>query len=211
MNLLPRDETFFDMLVEQARNVLDASILVADGLSSSPNQPDAHATAQKVRELELKGDEMLRAINRRLHKTFITPIDPEDIHQLSALIDEILDHLDAAAYRIEAFGFERSSERAAEVARLVRGCAEATFEAMETLQHMGVKNPDELTLRCETIQRRELETENRVRELVRDLFANEKDPIALMKQKEVYELLESAADCCENVADVLEAIAVKNS
>jgi uncharacterized protein Yka (UPF0111/DUF47 family) len=211
MHLLPRDEKFFDLLVEHARIVLDASSLVANGSRSGPGQSDAHAMAEKVRELELKGDDALREINRRLHKSFITPIDPEDIHQLAALIDEVLDHLDAAAYRIEAFGIDGSSERVAEVARMVHGCAEAMFEAMESLQRDGVKNPDELTKRCEAINRRELELENRVRELVRDLFANEKDPIALMKQKDIYELLESAGDCCEYVADVLEAIAVKNS
>lgn len=211
MNLLPREETFFDLLLEHAKLALEASTLVANGSDATAVQPNTHNTAQKVRDLELKGDEALREIKRRLHKSFITPIDPEDIHQLSALIDEVLDHLDAAAYRIEAFGLERSYERIAEVARMVHRCAEAMYEAIETLQQGGVKNPDELTKRCEAINRRELETENRVRELIRDLFANEKDAIALMKQKEIYELLESVGDCCEEVADVLEAIAVKNS
>src|ERR1700678_167062 len=211
MHLLPRDETFFDLLVEQAKLALEASALVANSLGARAGEPDTHSSAQKVRDLELRGDEALREINRRLHRSFITPIDPEDIHQLSALIDEVLDHLDAAAYRIEAFGLERSYERIAEVARMAHGCAEAMFEAIETLQQTGVKNPDELTNRCEAINRRELETENRVRQLIRDLFANEKDAIALMKQKDIYELLESVGDCCEDVADVLEAIAVKNS
>jgi uncharacterized protein len=98
-----------------------------------------------------------------------------------------------------------------ELARMVHGCVEATLEALKVLQREGVKKPDELTKSCEEINRRELETEERVRALIRDLFKTERDPIALIKQKEVYELFESTAHCCEDVADVLEAIAVKNS
>jgi uncharacterized protein len=98
-----------------------------------------------------------------------------------------------------------------EIARMVHECVAATLEALETLEREGVQKPDELTKRCEEINRRELATEERVREVVRDLFANERDPIVLIKRKEVYELLEATADCCENVATVLEGIAVKNS
>jgi len=174
-------------------------------------QPDSDGTARKVRDLERKGDEALRQIYRRLHKTFITPIDPEDIHELATGIDEILDHLDAAAYRFEAYGIGRSAERMPEIARMVYECVAATVEALETLAREGVQKPDELTKRCEKINRRELATEERVREVIRDLFANERDPIVLIKWKEVYELLEATADCCENVATVLEGIAVKNS
>jgi len=202
MQWLPRDEKFFDLLVDQAGIVREASRVVANGLGSS--------AANKVRELEIKGDDAVREIRRRLHKTFITPIDPEDIHELAELIDEILDHLDAASYRFDAFGMEASGS-VTEIAGMVNGCVEAVFEAVEALRREGVKKPAELAACCDLINRREFETENRMRELLRDLFKNEKDPIALIKQKEIYELLESTADCCEDVADVLEAIAVKNS
>jgi uncharacterized protein Yka (UPF0111/DUF47 family) len=98
-----------------------------------------------------------------------------------------------------------------EVALMVHGCIQSTVEALEALRSDGVEKSEELLKRCEEINQREVETENCVREAVRNLFRTERDPIALMKQKELYELLESTADCCENVADVLEAIAVKNS
>ena len=210
MHLLPQDEKFFDLLVAQARIVLDASRLIADGLQSS-GQPDFLGTAQKVRDLERKEEEAARQIYRRLHKTFITPIDPEDIHALAMEIDEILDHLDAAAYRCDGYRLEGTPDGMPEIAGLVRECVGATVQALETLNREGVKNPDELTRQCDGIQRRELEIEDRVREAVRNLFATEHDAIALIKQKEVYELFESAGDGCKNVADVLEAVAVKNS
>lgn len=210
MQVLPRDEKFFELLVDHAKIALNASRLLAQGLASGGVQ-NSGQIARQIRDLEIQGDDALRNLNRRLHKTFITPIDPEDIHQLASLIDEVLDHLDAVAYRFDAFGLERTSGKMPEIAGMVNGCVEAMFQALETLKGDGVQKPDELTSRCDEINRRELETENRVREVIRDLFATERDPIALIKQKEVYELLESTGDCCEHLADVLEAIAVKNS
>ncbi len=211
MRILPRDETFFDLLVSQAKNVLEASRLLESGLTGSAGKTEFNATAQQLRDLERKGDAQLRAILYRLHKTFITPIDPEDVHQLASRIDEILDHLDAAAYRIDAYGLDRPPAGLQDIARQVHGCVQATVEALEVLERDGVKKPDLLTTRCEEINRRESETEDSVRAAVRDLFANERDPITLIKHKEICEFLESAADCCEDVAATLETIAVKNS
>jgi uncharacterized protein len=211
MQLLPRETKFFELLVEQAKIAFEASHAFAEMMAEGRAPADSFGAAKKVRELERKGDEALRQIYRQLHKTFITPIDPEDIHQLAASIDEILDHLDSAAYRMDAYGIGKSAVYAPEIARMVHECVAATLRAVETLQREGVQKPDALTERCEEINRLELSVEERVRGVVRELFANERDPIALMKQKEVYELLESTADCCEHVATVLEAIAVKNS
>lgn len=211
MRLLPRDEKFLDLLVEQAKIVLEASTVLSKGMVGNAAQADSGGMARKVRELERKGDELLHQIHRRLHQTFITPIDPEDIFQLSSRIDEIIDHLDAAAYRFETFALERSCAQLPEIARMVHGCVEATVKALEALQSDGVEKSDELLKRCEEINRLETETENKVREALRELFRNERDAIALIKQKEILELLETTADCCENVADVLEAVAVKNS
>jgi uncharacterized protein len=211
MQLLPRDEKFFDLLVEQGRIVFEVSRLLADGLAAHSTPPDFRENARQIRDLELRGDAMLRKIYRRLHKTFITPIDPEDIHQLASMIDQVLDYLDTAAYRFEAYGLEHSRGKITEIVRMVHECVVAMLKALESLARDGVKRPDELTARCEEINLREIETENRVREVVRDLFATERDPIALIKQKDYYELLESTANRCEDVAEILEAIALKNS
>lgn len=211
MQLLPRDEKFFDLLVDQARNALEASKLLEAGLQNAAVEPDFRGMAQAVRELERSGDGKLRTILIRLHKTFITPVDPEDVHQLASRLDEILDHLEAAAYRLDAYDLRQLPEGMPEIASLVQGCVQATVEALEALERDGLKKPDELTTRCEEINRRESATEDRVREAIRSLFRSEREPITLIKHKEIYELLESAADCCEDVATTLEAIAVKNS
>ncbi len=210
MQFLPHDEKFFELLVAQIKIVFEASSVLAEGLGGT-NTADAGGIARKIRELEKSGDIALRQIYQRLHKTFITPIDPEDIHELATRIEEILDHLESVAFRIDSYGMGRLLGEMPEVARMLHGCIAATRNAIEVLERDGVKKPEELTKCCQEINRRELAIEDKVRELVRELFAKESDAIALMKQKELYELLESTADCCEDVADVLEAISVKNS
>jgi uncharacterized protein Yka (UPF0111/DUF47 family) len=127
------------------------------------------------------------------------------------MIDEILDDLDAAAYRLDAYGLAQHCEPVGEIAGMVDRCVAATLEALEVLRREGVGKPDELTKCCEEINRRELETESRVRAAIRDLFSTEHDPIELIKQKDVYEMLESTADRCEDIGHLLEGIAVKNS
>jgi hypothetical protein len=206
--LLPRNEEFFELLVGHVRIVLDASSTLANCLRNGSETGEA---ARKVRDLERKGDEELRKIYRLLHQSFITPIDPEDIQRIASLSDHILDHLDAAAWRIDAYGMERSLPQISEAAGMLHECIQATCAAIETLQREGVSKPDELTKQCEEVKRRELAAEDRLRTVIRDLFANERDAIQLIKQKEIYDLLEATGDRCENLADTLEAVAVKNS
>jgi uncharacterized protein len=141
MQLLPRDERFFELLVEQAKLAFDASRAFAEMMANGYAPADSVGAAQKVRELERKGDEAARQIYRKLHKTFITPIDPEDIHQLAASIDEILDHLDAAAYRMDAYGIGKSAVCAPEIARMVHECVAATLRAVETCNARAFRNP----------------------------------------------------------------------
>lgn len=211
MHLLPRDEKFFTLLIEHSRIVLEASSLLTNGLRASSGATKFSETARQIRNLERKADEATRNIYCRLHKTFITPIDPEDVYQLASRIDEILDHLDTAAYCIEAYALNNTPEAIAEIAGLVNGCINATVEALETLQRDGTESSANLVSRCEDINQREFETEERVRLAIRALFANERDAITLIKQKEIYEILAAAAKSCESVAEALEAVAVKNS
>lgn len=211
MELLPRDAKFFELLGEQAQLVREASNLLEKGVLGAAGGGDFAITAGQVRNLERKGREALSAINRRLHKTFITPIDPEDITYLSTMIDEVLNQLDAAAYRMDAFGLGKSTESLPEAAAMARDCVDAMCDAVEALGREDVWKSGELTEKCEEVNRRGLDSENRIREIVRKLFARERDAIALIKQKEVFEMLETTCDSCERVANILESIAIKNS
>ena len=203
MQFLPHDEKFFDLLVEQGRLVLRASNLLASELGSTNGKPDWHEMARKVRDLECQGDQATRNIYHRLHKTFITPVDPEDLHRLATLIDDILDQLDAVAYRFDAFGMDRIHERAAEIARMVDGCVAGVFGALEFLRKEGVKKPDESDAPVRRDQPAGVrDGEPGARGGHATCLRARTDPIALIKQKEIYELLEPTADCCENVADV---------
>ena len=208
MSLLPHDEKFFDLLVSQARIAAEASSLLS---KAAANGSQAPAAADQIRDLERKGDDLLHDIFRRLHKSFITPVDPEDIHGLASQIDEILDHIEAAAYRLDAFAFADSPPQIAELAAGVGGCVQLVLKAMETLDKTGIKKPDDLSKLCEEINAKETEVETKIREAIRSLFASEKDAISLIKQKENYERLEKVGDACEDLADILEAVAVKNS
>jgi uncharacterized protein Yka (UPF0111/DUF47 family) len=198
----------FELLLEHARIVLDASDTLAECLK---NGNQVGETARRVRDLEHSGHEALRKICCILRRSFITPIDPEDIHYIGSLSEEILDHLEAVAYRIEAYDMERSRQQISEVSGMAHECVQATYSALETLQREGVRKPDELTRKCEEVSRRESAAEERLRAATRELFVNEHDPIQLMKQKEICGLLKATGDCCEDMADVLEAVAVKNS
>lgn len=115
---------------DHARIVLDASGTLANCLK---NVGQATETARQVRDLEHRGDAALRKICRLLHRSFITPSDSEDIHHIASLSDEILDHLDAVAYRIEAYEIARSRQQISEVSSMVHECVQAEYSALETL------------------------------------------------------------------------------
>ena len=211
MSLLPHDEKFYDLLTKQAKIAAEASSILAKAGSSGEADSGFGLAAEQIRTLEQKGDDLLHDIDRRLHKTFITPLDPEDIHALASHIDEVLDHLDGTAYRLDAFGFDKPPAKLADLTRMVDSCVRKVAQAFEFLEKEGVKKPDELTQQCDEINRLESETETQVRQAIRDLSASEKDAISLIKQKEIYEFLERTADLCEDLADILAAVAVKNS
>ena len=210
MQFLPRDHKFFDLLVDHARMALNASSVLAQGISEGGTEQGRNM-ASRIRDIERAGDKALRELDRKLHQTFITPLDGEDIHELGSTVDDILDHLDAVAWRIDAYGLNDSPGDLPQIVQMVHGCIESSVAALQSLQKNGVDKPDELTDLCQEINARELATEDRVRVVMRDLFRTERDPIALMKKKEVYDLLEQTGDYCETLADVLESVAVKNS
>lgn len=204
MRLLPREEKFFELFLRQAQIITDAASLLLSGVKAG-NSELARVTL-KISHLEHEGDEIIHDIFKRLNQTFITPLDPEDIHSISSHLDDVIDGIEDASYRMTAYRLEPIPARVVELCHIVEECAKSLRAAFEALH----KN-ERLLEHCIEINRLEDDADQLVRRVVSDLFEHEKDPIAIMKLKEVYEVLEATTDRCEDVADVLQNVVVKNS
>jgi predicted phosphate transport protein (TIGR00153 family) len=204
MRLLPRQEKFFSSFLGQVRLISEASKLLLEAVKEGNSH--LARTAVRIQQLEQEGDEIIHDIFTRLNQTFITPLDPEDIHSISSRLDDVLDGIEDAAYRMVAYRLEPIPPTVVELCEVVHLCAQSLEKAFEKL------NKDEKLLEdCIEVNRLEDYADLLVRRAVAELFQQEKDPIALIKQKEIYEFLEETTDRCEDVADVLQNVVVKNS
>lgn len=203
MRILPRTEKFFHFFIEQAGLIHQAAQTfrkaVEDGASTMREAEIA------IARLEQKGDEIIHEVFTRLNQTFITPIDPEDIHSLASHMDDVLDALEEAAHRIVAYKIPSIPAPVIEVSRILENCAIVLQKAFAALA-----DGEPLLEHAIEINRLEDEADHLIRAAIADLFDQEKDPIPLIKLKEIYEYLESATDYCEDVADALQNVIVKN-
>jgi len=205
MNLLPRDEQFFAMFLKQVENISAASSLMLEGARAGNSQ--LAKASEQIKALESKGDEITHDIFTRLNQTFITPLDPEDIQALSVSLDNVLDGIEDAAHRMVAYQLNPITPTMLELCEIVKQCAISLQKAFEMLD----KKKDRVMEHCIEINRLENEADRLVRKAVAELFINEKDPIAIIKLKEVYDFLEATTDFCEDVADTLQTVVVKHS
>ena len=203
MKLLPREEKFFALFLKQVENICEASRLLLEGARAGNSQ--LATASEQIKALESKGDEITHDIFTRLNQTFITPLDPEDIQALSVSLDNVLDGIEDAAHRMVAYRLDPIPPMVVELCKIVYTCARSLEEAFEALSR------DEPVLKhCIEVNRLEEVADQLVRNAVEELFLYEKDPINLMKLKEIYEFLEQTTDNCEDVADVLQNVSVKN-
>ena len=204
MRLLPREEKFFTDFINQVNNIDHASRVLLDAVKAGNSHLSIAATT--IRSLEQKGDEMIHDILTRLNSTFITPLDPEDIHSIASHLDDIMDGIEETAHCLVAYRVEPIPPTVPELCHVIIQCSQALHKAFEALskdQPMGEH--------CIEVNRLEDLADNLTRKAISDLFQSEKDPIALIKLKEIYETLEATIDFCEDVADVLQGVLVKNS
>lgn len=200
--ILPRETTFFDLFNEQAKNVHAAAQALVELLE---NYSDVDAQVRRIKDFEHKGDTMTHELMTRLNQTFITPLDREDIHALSSKVDDVLDLIDAAASRLVIYGVDRVRPNVASLARTLLRSTEQMVAAV------GVLEKQNHVLRyCVEINRLEKEADGVCRTLIAQLFHEEEDPVQIIKWKEIIEVLEAATDKCEDVANVLEAVALKS-
>jgi len=201
--LIPRDNTFFKMFGQASENLIAGARVMVDLFADYTN---VETKISELRRIERTGDEITHNVFTKLNQTFITPFDREDIHALASSLDDVLDFLNAAGARIVTYRITNPPAAALELSRLILLQAQELHRALPLLQ----KNGDILTY-CVEINRIENEADVVSRAAVGRLFDEEKDPIVLIKNKELIEYLEAATDKAEDVANVLETVVLKNS
>jgi predicted phosphate transport protein (TIGR00153 family) len=201
--LIPREEKFFDMFVEDASNVLTAARTLESFFAS---YEDRERIAAQLRELEHRGDQLSHDIGHRLESTFVTPFDREDIHNLISRLDDVLDLIEEVADTCILYRIEEPTDVARQQAEIV---TKQCVQIGDALQHLrAFRGLEKYWIE---IHRLENDGDQVARQAVAALFRNGGDPLNLIKWKDVYGLLENAIDACEDVANVIERIVVKHA
>jgi hypothetical protein len=201
-SLIPREERFFDDFDAMARAINHGAAILEEMVQ--PDHP-VWDKADEIKEVEHKCDFLTHEIIQRLNRTFVTPLDREDIHSLARSLDDVMDAIDASASVIRLYRITKVRFGARELARIIAQSADQITEAMPALdRRKGIHE------HAVEINRLENEADRLHQEAVRQLFEQESDPLTVIKWKEILDFLEAATDRCEDVANVLESIVLKN-
>lgn len=203
--LIPQDKHFFNMLENESTNVLDGSTVFLEMLK---NYDTVREKQQEIKDIEHQGDDFVHEIFEELNKTFITPIDHEDISALASAFDDVLDYIDGTATRLVLYEIKKPEENMIKLAEVI--VKQATELNLALCGLRNINNPREIEKRCIEVNRLENMADDIYKSSVAALF-KQKDAIEIMKLKEIYERLEFATDKCEDAANVISDIVVKNS
>jgi predicted phosphate transport protein (TIGR00153 family) len=200
--LIPREEKFYENFISMADQVKVGALLLAEMFASE--RPDA-AKAQQIKEVEHKCDFLTHEIIQRLNKTFVTPIDREDIHSLAQSIDDVMDAIDMAAGLVPLYRIEQVRFGARELTKLIIEQIDVLRRALVALERRSgvLEQTDE-------IHRLETKADKVYKDSIGRLFDEERDPIAIIKWKEILSLLEQATDRGDDVGNLLENVVVKH-
>jgi uncharacterized protein len=202
--LFTKDEKFFKMFGQMSRLILEASEILLQMMQTPAD--DLQALAARIKDLEHKGDEITHRVIDELNKTFITPIDREDIHDLTTALDDVLDLIDSTAARTVLFQIKETIPELPEMSAVLLSQVKEIAGALSQLQ-----DNDHVVERCIEINRLENDADRLFQSAIGQLFDKIRDPIEVIKRKEIIETLEHATDKAEDVANVLETIMVKNA
>ncbi len=205
-SLIPKDEKFFDLLEEASDNMVKAAQAFRELVNHwSPDSPQF----QLIRDLEHEGDRMTHEMMDKLNRTFITPLDREDILALASEVDDVVDVIQATTDRMQLFRIQTSSSHLVKMAEVIVNATVVAGKAVKSLRDMSHTRR---TLDfCIEANRLENEGDALLKEALGDLFNNPKDVLEVIKWKEIYEATEFATDKCEDIANVIEGIIVKNA
>jgi predicted phosphate transport protein (TIGR00153 family) len=206
VRLLPRDQRFFDLFTQVATLNVEAARALRD-LLAAPLDRRSYLV-ETIKRLEHDADGITHELVTRLDKSFITPLDREDIHMLASRLDDVLDRIDGTARRVTIFRAEAAPAGTVLLADVIFRATEQLLKAVKVLENgkAGV-----VIAACIEVKRLEEEGDSAYADWLGRLFDEASDPIALIKWKEIYDTLEKTLDQAEDVANVLESIAIKHS
>lgn len=202
--LLPKEEKYFDLFNQLTAQISEGSAVLKHLFEDFARRAEY---SEQIKKVEHKCDEITHDIIRRLNQTFITPIDREDIHALASHLDDVMDLIDYVAKRVILYRIEQPTDYAVKLTDVIVRLVASLEKAVSSLDHANGNVLQE----CIAIHTLENEGDTIHHEAVENLFADETDPIRLLKWKEVYENLERCIDKCEDAANVLEAVVLKNA
>jgi predicted phosphate transport protein (TIGR00153 family) len=203
LNLLPRERRFYDLFERNSENIVSAAALLCE-LLKDPSSPEGRQ--DRISELEHEADEITHEIVRSLNRVFVTPFDREDIYALASGLDDVLDFIKEASDKHHLYDLRESVPSAVELGALLLQSSQQLRDAIVKLQSLKGLEPHWIE-----VNRIENQGDQVSRQAIGELFRNDADPIEVMKLKDVYEVLENALDRCEDVANVLENIVIKNA
>jgi predicted phosphate transport protein (TIGR00153 family) len=202
--LMPKEIAFFDYFERMAAKIIEGCTAVLELLEDCTNVAEK---ARRIKVIEHEGDLITHQCIEMLHKTFITPFDRDSIHRLITKMDDILDLAEAVSDRVSVYELASPTDEARQLARVLVFSVEEVSKAVRGLRSM--KNAASILAQCVEINRLENEADTLLRVAVGKLFKNERDPLTVMKWKELYEGLEEATDRCEDVANLVEGIVLE--
>jgi uncharacterized protein len=201
--IAPRDHQFFDLFEEAGANILRAAALLEEMLREFPERNEL---ARDILICEQEGDRITHEILRRLNQMIVTPLDREDIHELAAALDDVVDYTEEVADYLGLYKIEAPMDQAQELARVLHRAARQIVAAMPRLR--GFQDLSRYTVE---INRLENDGDRITREALASLFDNGIDPMVVIRWKDIFERLEEAIDATEHVANILEGVVIKNS
>jgi predicted phosphate transport protein (TIGR00153 family) len=204
--LMPRSDDFFTDFEKQAAATVEGARLLKDLLD---NFVDVKRKCQAIRDIEHLADDITHRAYERLHKNFITPFDRGEIHRLLGRIDDVLDYANAAAERIGLYEIASVVPESRELATVLLAQTKKMEEAVRGLRN--VKDPKRILEACKEMNLLENQADTALREGVARLFKSGVDPLTVMKWKEVLDLIESATDRCEDVANIIEGVVLEHA
>lgn len=204
--LMPTEGKFFELFIQHADLCVKGA---KEMVALMTNFDDLENRVHAIETIEKQADQVTHITLEMLHKTFITPLDRDDIHQLITRMDDILDLLEDAAQTISLYDIKAITPEAKRLAELCLTCTEKVKSAVGLLHNMD--NSREILTICADIDRLESDADHVMRAAMSKLFRDEPDVRNLIKLKAIYEILETVTDRCEDVANILEGIIVQNA